>query len=246
MNLNNSYEDKNLAESYSTMEFKNTYYVAYRDLPKIIKKYVSGKNAIDFGCGGGRSTRFLKKLGFSTLGLDNSDSMIKTVMRLDPSGQYTLIKNDDFSVINDKHDLILAIFTFDNIANGSKIKIFKGLKKLLNRGGKIIILVSTPEIYTNEWLSFTTKVFTHNKTAKCGDIVNTIIIDIKDRSPIDDILCPDDHYQFIFNESGLKVIDIHKPLGKNSEPFDWISEDKTPPWCIYVLASSTNCKRGDG
>lgn len=235
MNLGNSYEDENLAESYSAMEFKNTYYVAYRDLPEIIKKYITGKKAIDFGCGGGRSTRFLRNLGFDTLGLDNSENMLRTARKIDPSGKYKLIRNNNFSELNKNYDLILAVFTFDNIANESKLLIFEELEKVLNKNGKIIILVSTPDIYYNEWLSFTTKVFTHNIKAKCGDIVNTIIIDIDDRSPINDILCPDDHYQLIFKKSGLKTVDIFKPLGKKSEPFNWITEDKIAPWCIYVI-----------
>lgn len=63
------------------LSFPATYYLAYRDLPAIISQYVaqhvSGREALDFGCGAGRSTRFLKKLGFNAVGIDISSSMIQ-------------------------------------------------------------------------------------------------------------------------------------------------------------------------
>ncbi|MEE8632751.1 MAG: class I SAM-dependent methyltransferase, partial [Candidatus Bathyarchaeia archaeon] len=62
MEFSNVYEDSERAEAYSKLEFPGTYYLAYRDLPKIISDHVKGREALDFGCGTGRSTRFLKRL----------------------------------------------------------------------------------------------------------------------------------------------------------------------------------------
>ena len=64
MGLFNSYEDAKRAETYAKLEFPGTYYLAYRDLPGIIFDHVKGRKALDFGCGTGRSTRFLQKIGF--------------------------------------------------------------------------------------------------------------------------------------------------------------------------------------
>jgi len=68
--FSNVYDDAGRAEAYATLEFPGTYYLAYLDLPAIIAQHVSGRNALDFGCGAGRSTRFLKKLGFKAIGID--------------------------------------------------------------------------------------------------------------------------------------------------------------------------------
>ena len=73
----NSYADSARADAYSTLEFANTYYLAYRDLPTILAEHVSGKRALDFGCGTGRSTRFLQKLGFAVTGVDISEDMLR-------------------------------------------------------------------------------------------------------------------------------------------------------------------------
>lgn len=70
MNFINCYEDADRADAYASLEFANTYYLAYRDLPAIISEYVAGTRALDFGCGTGRSSRFLQKLGFDVIGVD--------------------------------------------------------------------------------------------------------------------------------------------------------------------------------
>ena len=88
MDFKNVYEDDLRAESYARLEFPGTYYLAYRDLPEIIGKYAEGNNALDFGCGTGRSARFLKKLGFNVTGIDISRSMISIAENLNPGGKY--------------------------------------------------------------------------------------------------------------------------------------------------------------
>ena len=72
----NSYEDAKRAAAYAQLEFPGTYYLAYRDLPEIIGHHINGRKALDFGCGTGRSTRFLKELGFDVIGVDISEEMI--------------------------------------------------------------------------------------------------------------------------------------------------------------------------
>jgi len=158
MEFSNSYEDAKRAEAYAKLEFPGTYYLAYRDLPEIIFEHVKGRKAVDFGCGAGRSTRFLQKLGFNTVGIDIAENMIKKARELDPKGDYRLIEEGDFSQFEDSaYDLALSAFTFDNIPTmEKKIKNFRELRRLLKSEGKIVNLVSSPEIYTHEWASFST------------------------------------------------------------------------------------------
>ena len=62
MQVTNLYEDARRTQAYARLEFPGTYYLAYRDLPAILIEHVKGRKALDFGCGAGRSTRFLRKL----------------------------------------------------------------------------------------------------------------------------------------------------------------------------------------
>ncbi len=173
MEFNNSYQDIKRAESYAKLEFSNTYYLAYRDLPGIIIKHVKGRKAMDFGCGTGRSIRFLQKYGFDCIGVDISEDMINKAKEFNPKGNYQLISNDGMEHYKENtFDLILSVFTFDNIpVIENRVNILKQFKELLNNQGRIIMLDSTPEIYVNEWASFSTIDFPQNKYAQSGEKV---------------------------------------------------------------------------
>src|ERR1700733_2010568 len=153
----NCYADSNRADAYTTLELATTYYLAYRDLPAILARHVNGTRALDFGCGTGRSTRFLRKLGFDVTGVDVSESMLRIAGGIDPSGDYRLVPGDNFDEFRaGTFDLVLAAFTFDNIPATLKTIIFHDLRKLLTPTGTLVSIVSSPEIYTHEWASFTT------------------------------------------------------------------------------------------
>jgi ubiquinone/menaquinone biosynthesis C-methylase UbiE len=237
MEFSNTYEDAKYAEAYAKLEFHNTYYLAYRDLPEIIFEHVKGRKAIDFGCGTGRSTRFLQKLGFDAIGIDISEDMIKKAREIDPEGDYRLINDGDFSQLQkNTYDLVLSAFTFDNIPTmEKKVKIFREIGRLLKSEGKIVNLVSSPEIYVNEWTSFSIKDFPENKFAKSGDRVRIIVTDLEDKRPVEDIIWTDESYREVFKKAGLELIKTHKPLAKGNEPYKWVNETRIAPWVIYVL-----------
>lgn len=239
----NVYEDTKRAEAYAKLEFPGTYYLAYRDLPAIIFEHVTGRQAIDFGCGTGRSTRFLQKIGFNTIGVDIARDMIRKAREIDPRGTYRLIADGDLSQLKDKtYDLILSAFTFDNIPTMTKkVQIFREMTSLLKKDGRIISLVSTPEIYTNEWASFSTKAFPENRLAKSGDKVKIIVTDLDDKRPVEDVIWSDEDYQEVYKRVGLELVNTYKPLANANDPYKWVNEARIAPWCIYVLKRRKYC-----
>ena len=232
----NCYQDQTRAEAYAKLEFAGTYLLAYRDLPEIFRSHVRGKQAVDFGCGTGRSTRFLQRQGFEVVGVDISDEMIAKARQFDPQGDYRLIADGDFGQLKQRgHDLVLAEFTFDNIPAEKKITLLEGLGRLLNKDGRIVMVVSSPEIYLHDWASFSTRDFPENRQAKSGDVVRIIVTDHEDRRPVEDVLCSDETYQDIFRRAGLRVLQTYRPLATGDEPYAWVNETKIAPWVIYVL-----------
>ena len=236
----NAYEDRKMAEAYAKLEFPGTYYLAFRDLPEIITKQATGNRALDFGCGAGRSTRFVEKLGFKTTGVDIAENMLALARQIDPAGDYRLIGDDGFrSFANGEFDMIFAAFTFDNIpTREQKVGSLREIKRMLAPTGRFINLVSAPEIYWYEWASFSTKDFPENRNAKCGEIVKIINTDIADSRPVDDIIWPDADYRELFAEIGLEVEAKYNPLARPEDPFEWVNEIQIAPWSIYVLKSS--------
>ena len=146
MAFTNCYQDAIRADAYAQLEFANTYYLAYRDLAAIIRDHVTGMRAIDFGCGTGRSTRFVRQLGFETIGVDIAPEMIAKARELDPSGDYRLVRDDDLRDLQaGEYDLVLSLFTFDNISGfDTKVRLFHDLGVLLNGSGKMVSVVSSP------------------------------------------------------------------------------------------------------
>ena len=240
MELQNTYEDGAYAAAYAKLEFPDTYYLAFRDVPEIMSQHVRGTQALDFGCGAGRSTRFLGKLGFDTIGVDVAEEMVQNARTVDPTGDYRLVADGDLRQFADEtFDLVLAAFPFDNIATAAKkIELFRELARVLKPTGRIVNLVSSPEIYQNEWASFTTKDFPENRQARCGDQVRIIVTALEDQRPVVDILWPDEDYRAVYREAGLEVVNVHRPLGREDEPYDWVNETKIAPWVIYVLGVS--------
>jgi len=232
----NCYDDVSRASAYATLEFANTYYLAFRDIPRILSEHVTGTRALDFGCGTGRSTRFLRQLGFDVTGIDISEDMLRIARSTDPSGDYRLVPGDNFSDLPAaSFDVILSAFTFDNIPAANKARIFRDLANLLSPPGKLVSIVSSPEIYTHEWASFSTKDFPENARAKSGDVVRIIVTDHQDQRPVEDIVCTDESYRAIYRDSGLEAVQMLAPLATGDEPYPWVNETKIAPWIIYVL-----------
>lgn len=237
MELPNCYEDARRADAYAKLEFPGTYYLAYRDLPEIIGNHVRGSRAIDFGCGTGRSTRFLRQHGFDAVGVDIAQDMIRKAREVDPGGDYRLIEDGDFGGFDENAwDLVLSVFTFDNIPTRErKSRAFRALARLLRSDGRLVNLVSSPEIYRHEWASFSTRDFPENAQAQSGDRVRIVITDIDDARPVEDVVWTDESYQEVFEDAGVQVVGTYRPLGREGEPYPWVNETRIAPWVIYVL-----------
>jgi len=234
----NTYGDARYAAAYAELDFHATYYLAYRDLPDLILGHTDrGGDALDFGCGAGRSTRFLKKLGFDSIGVDIAEDMLKIARETDPAGNYLQVSDGNLGILKDSSfDVVLSAFTFDNIPTlSAKTRLFKELSRLLRPNGIIVNLVSSPEIYTNEWMSFSTRDYPENRHAKSGDVVKIIITDIGDKRPVEDIVCSPEDYASIYDRSSLRVITSVKPLATGDEPYEWLNETCIAPWTVYVL-----------
>lgn len=241
--FSNVYEDARRAQAYAGLEFPGTYYLAFRDLPDLLRRHAPPPGpALDFGCGAGRSTRFLAGLACSPLtGVDISADMLACARERDPGGDYRQVPDGDLAALPDEgYSLILSAFTFDNVPTPErKCALFRDLRRLLRPGGRLFNLVSSPEIYRHEWASFSTRDFPENRGARSGERVRIVMLDVPDRRPVEDILCTDEEYRALYEQAGLSVLDCHRPLGREEDSCAWVSEKLIAPWVIWVLESST-------
>lgn len=237
MEFTNAYQDTRRAAAYDELGLGNTYDLVFRNLPAILAARVHGTSAVDFGCGTGRSSRFLTSLGFATVGVDISAEMVAIAQERDPGGDYRVIDDGDLSSLpRTAFDLVLSAFTFDNVpGHERKVRLLRGLGGLLRPTGRLVNVVSTPDIYTHEWVTFSTRDYPENRTARCGDVVRIVTTDYSDARPVDDILWPDDAYRAVYAEAGLEVERVERPLAIGDEGVSWVSETEVAPWAIYLL-----------
>jgi SAM-dependent methyltransferase len=237
MNFHNTYQDTTRASAYDELGLGGTYHLVFRDLPTLLREHITGSDAVDFGCGTGRTARFLGSLGFRTVGLDISAEMVTVARERDPGGDYRVIEDGDFSSLPmGGSDLVLSAFTFDNIpGHDRKVRLFSGLRRLLRPTGRLVNIVSTPDIYSNEWTTFSTRDFPENAEAHCGDVVRIVTTDYSDGRPVEDILWPHLDYCAVFAGAGLEIERVERPLAQGNEGIPWISETEIAPWAIYIL-----------
>ena len=149
--------------------------------------------------------------------------------------------DEDLREIEGAFDLILLAFPFDNIPGVERRRgILSALRDRLTDEGRIVLLGSAPEIYTHEWVSFTTSEFPANRTAGSGDPVQIIMKDVDDRRPVLDQIWFHHDYTDLFESARLRMLAYHQPLGREEDPVEWITETSIAPWVIYVLGRKTS------
>ena len=239
-NFRNVYEDEARALAYAGLDFPGTYYLAFRDVPDLLRRYVPGRRALDFGCGAGRSSRFLKDQGFEVTGVDISASMLAHAREKDPAGSYRQVPDGDLGDLTPgAFDLVFSAFTFDNVPDReARADLFRQIRGLLSPVGRTVTIVSAPELYRHEWASFTTREFPENSSAGSGDRVRIVMLDVDDRRPVEDLLWTEGDYRDLHTGAGLDVLAVHRPLGGESDPFAWVSETRVSPWAVYVASAT--------
>ena len=208
--------------------------LAFRDLPDTLFNYISGNKALDFGCGTGRSSRFLHNLGFDVTGVDNSADMIKKATANSPEIKFIHLVKDLTEIADlEKYDLILLSFVLMEINSlGEMRELFNSFKSYLKDDSKIVVITSSSYFYNGDWLSINTN-YSANKNAKSGDVVKVYLTDYD--LEISDYYWTESDCETIFNESGFEVLSKNKPLGRIEDNREWKEEGKQAPFVVYVL-----------
>ena len=221
------------AGSYSNLEIEKTYFLAFRDIPKLIKRYSSGRRALDHGCGAGRSTRFLKSLGLQAIGVDISKDMLREAVQKDPCGDYRLISEDSIQGIESESvDLIFQSFALLEYPSLELMaSSFREFHRVLCDSGIAIVITASEEGFKYDWASFLCK-FPENENLKSGEQAKVLVRDT-------DIIFQDYYWtdydiRNVFKSCGFEILTLHHPLADGTEPYEWVSELEHSNWSIYV------------
>jgi SAM-dependent methyltransferase len=223
------------AGEYAELELEGTQYLAFRDVPALIKEYAgSVTSVLDYGCGAGRSTRFLKRHGFDAVGVDVSEEMLDQARSKDGSGEYHHIPSGHLPFQDSAFDLVFSSFVFLEVSSIEEIERILGeMKRVLRKDGVIIFVTASMEASHGDWVSLSYAFPENERPLRSGDTVKLLIegIDVV----LHDYYWTDDDYTRAAERAGLSLVQLHKPLGSSDDHIEWRDETKVSPFAIYVL-----------
>jgi ubiquinone/menaquinone biosynthesis C-methylase UbiE len=227
-------------EKYSRFGIQGTSWLAFRDVPELVQKYVKGKRTLDYGCGNGRSTRFLKSLGLNPVGMDISINMLMQAKNLDPTGHYFVVNSGKIPAVDQFYDFVFSSFVLLVIETKEEIfQILQEAHRILKDDGTFMVITGSEELHSKQmdWLSYETN-FPENDSLTSGSLAK---IGNKDVGAVFyDYNWTDQDYQELFKAAGFEVIEKHNPLGKPEDGYKWKSEVQYSPHVIYVLKKTGN------
>lgn len=235
---------KEVAKKYNKLNddenrFGRTDYLITQELPGVLKKHAVNSAILDFGCGAGLSTRFIKKMGYDCIGVDINENMLNFARTNDPSGKYIKSISDNKLPFHDHaFDLAISTFVLFEIPSIEKmISIFKEISRVLRDGGIFIAITGSEELYKRNWLTLNVKDFPENINPKSGDICRINLSHIG--LTLNDYFWTDNDYTNVAESTGFAVINRLYPLGKINKGIQWKDEIYYPPFVFYEFKKNS-------
>jgi ubiquinone/menaquinone biosynthesis C-methylase UbiE len=220
-------------ENYSKFGIEGTSGLAFRDVFYLIKKYAHGKKTLDYGCGSGRSTRFLDSLGMSVVGVDTSKNMLDLANKIDPDRHYFLTESAKIPIADNSYDVVFSSFVFLVLESKDEIrKITKDVNRILKEDGIFIIITASENLVKKDkkWVSYEVDCKENMKSGDTYKVKNK-----EAKATFMNHHWTDEDYKKIFRASNFDLVETILPLGKENEASNWLSEKESSPRIIYVL-----------
>lgn len=207
-------------------------YLAYRDIPTLIAKYVHGKEALDYGVGTGFSTQFLQEQGLNVTGVDVSNEMLAQALVNCPDTSFHLVQNGSIPLPSESFDLIFSSFVLFELGSEEEIiKYLEEAKRVMKNDGIFIAVTASQDAYSKDWLVYYTN-FPENENLKSGDLAKAYDNDAD--IEFTDYYWTEADYRRIFKQAGFDLIEVHYPIGTESEPYPWKDEKYYSPFVVFV------------
>ena len=218
---------KDNAATYSKLGITGTTYEPGFNESKKIFGNLSGKTALDFGTGAGRTAQLFLSMGASkVVGVDHNQSMIDQAKKLtDPKLEFIKIKND-IPLPDNTFDAAIAAHVFVEVGSVEEMKqISSEVYRVLKPGGVFVIITNNSKAIGQNYISFG---YPKNDALKSGDKMPCTIKKGKDSFVIDDYFWTEQDYQNVLEEEGFAVsMTFPKMTGDG-----WLDETKVAPHVV--------------
>jgi ubiquinone/menaquinone biosynthesis C-methylase UbiE len=244
----------------------STLLLAYRDISQLLKRHLFDKfpkdhySLLDFGCGAGLSTElYVKEIldvekTVSVTGVDISEENLLYARKRLPKGNFIKIPAEA-SLDLGQFDIIVCNFVLVEVRYPEMVSILKSLQKSLNPEGILIVTNCSSKVYRRDlkWNSFNGNFPENEPTVERKGMkklvedqpikVELIISEDKDTGIVKsfnffDFFHPGRQYKKAYEESGLQLLETHKPMGSLADGVAWKSELRYSPYKIHVLKNT--------
>jgi ubiquinone/menaquinone biosynthesis C-methylase UbiE len=223
------------ATDYALREIVGTDRLAFRMVAQRVSEMGLAGAALDVGCGAGRSTRFLKSLGFRAEGVDASEAMIVQARQRDSSGEYQLVARDGVLPFGDADfDVVLSTWVVVEIDSNEVLRrLLAEIRRVLKSGGTAFIVANTAEFYSGRWVSCEVDFPENAPQLRSGQCVKTRLM--PEGVVVTDTFWTESDYRESLSAAGLRIAQAWKPVAPRGE-IGWQDESSVPPWVIFEAA----------
>lgn len=229
----------NVANQYEEWGKKATtdWELGHKNVAKLLQP-IQGKKILDYGCGNGKFSTYLNKLGAKVVGIDISPAQLEVAKKSEDKNIVYLLDNDPKIETKyiDYFDAGVLIFVLCEISSRDiMLSVLKRVFNLLKSDSQLIIL--NPNWDKSNGKDFLTHQMQYQPELKLGEHVTTIL---KGDPPIHipDYYWSKDFYLEMLKKAGFVNYEIYEPLAPDDD-IPWKDEKEYPPFLIIKAKKST-------
>lgn len=221
------------AKLYSTLGIEGTTYEIGFDAVRELLGHMEGKTFLDFGCGAGRSTVFLKALGAEHVyGVDHDRNMISMALSRKLGGVTFMHIHERIPLPDASVDGAASLNVFVEIRTLREMSdICADITRTLRPSGTFILDSSSPMAFGHTFRSYSYPSTGHLES---GDRTPCIVTTPNGQVIIEDTYWTEDDYVSALTQAGLTVDTIDYPRPR--DPSAWSTDEASVPPCIVIKA----------
>ncbi len=223
------------AQAYKGVSYQGSFSFAFNDAKRMLGN-LSGKTALDFGSGAGRSVRFLRSLGaHKVIGVDHNQTMLDEARKDQPENtEFHLISDNRIPFDENFFDLAFCSFVFMEMDDLEKIsQAMIEINRVLKPQTAFILIVTNPTVYGHDFVSFDMR--DNPEELKSGDPTK-VLIKADPPFEITDHFWTLDDYTNALEKAGFEIKEVTYP--QPEETTGWLDEAVIAPHMVI------NCKSG--
>jgi SAM-dependent methyltransferase len=227
-----SYTDGN-AELYGLLGIDGTTYQIGFDAVARLLGDITGKTFLDFGCGTGRSARFLRELGAQRVyAVDHDQNMIDQALSQKMDGVTFLRVDGPIPLADASLDGAISMNVFIEIRSlDAMTRVCTEIARILRPDAPFVLESSSPMAFGHTFRSYK---YPHAGPLRSGETTPCIVTTPGGQFVIDDTYWSEDDYIASVERAGLAVTAIDYPRPR--DPSAWSTDEASISPCIVIKA----------